>query len=1826
MITPRNGDNESVSKSIGTELRLLLVGVEEKRRAYLADALSKYYACALDSANGLDDALFLLHSTQHPYHVVLINDSLSSNGDRNRDLALALMREVNDKSTRPQFVVYTNSNDGQMIEALEAGAFRYLHQPFETDELAVHIRQAAEYQQLRSADQERRTLELLMKISAKLLDSRDEQDVLDLILEGVQAIGLDRVRLYQFDDARKVFVERSSRGMDESFVGREWSVGEFPYFQILSREHQPLILKREPSSDSRFDEWLAQEGIREWISVLLILRGEIIGKLSADNSISGRPITEETLKPFGLFASQATVAIVNARLFSEAETKRRNLATLLEMFTQVNPSLNLELTLNAACKAAVELLGVNHSGLMLFEAGSETGRVLAEYPEIGTKGLIVPLRGVPAEERLLDFREPILMLDIAKDVSFAPVAKPLLDQGIESMMLVPIIGRDRLLGSLGLDTVGYPRRFSKDDVDLCRIFAAQVAVAIENAQLYEEVKKRAEALETLRNTFSGINSRLERNPVLKIIAKQAVDILKARGGGIYKYYPEREELVIVADYYKPDQVGKTLRLGEGMAGQLVKNGLPFMSVANYNEWPGRASIFADEKPFEAVLEVLIKWQGSVIGVLYVDDKAGRVFSRDDANALTTLANQSAIALATTELIANTEMLAIDQTRSERLEKLALATKEIVGDLAIRTLDDRLELIAKHASGILEAESSGVFLVRQKGFLSLEASYGHRDGGFQKGKSLAIRSGPKTGLTGHIAHQGEIFNARGDDLVHHYSVRGVESHHTPEKGLFSLLAIPLKKKVADHEELVGLLRVDNKRDRDGKVRPNIGFTKEDEWILGIFAEEIVVALENAELVERLSTERSRLRYYLRGTHKPTSSQRLKRGEFEQLLDAARLMASASDLEHVLSTVAEQARAMLLADACWVWSYNGNQGAPTLNQLVGSGFSERATLHIRRNASLFEDLARSLVKTGWLCHPSETNSKPDFSTSSISKFMSQFGWKSFQVITLRTGDESVGILFVCYRKRISNLLLEERRSLLENFATIAGLSMKKTRLLDQIRRANESARLIARVLSLGNTDEALSHIARGTIEVIGCDAVTLYTYDKIKRRLRHPPTSDGLFDPSRVLKYEATPESLLYKMLWSEGPYIATDVVSDPILAHSKFAEAEKIRSLLAIPLTVSEQKVGLMFINYRVLHHFSLEELDNVWLFAHQAGVVIYNAQVYEENSNKLKQRQALSKFSQVLLGSFHRRQTLERAVKTAATILHSEFCSIVSKGEDGRFVFDAVTGFRTIEAGDVLDSTIGSQTSFSIQNRKVVKVDDYAEEKRFPISPLISEYRIKSGLSAPMFRDGKVMGAMLVHTKLPRRFTDEDASLLSLIANQTAIAAHSAEQFEALEKRRAQLTALYEAVNLIAASFGRERTIVLNEIIEQAVICVKGSEEHGGFIGTVQLYNEANQELSINSVYPKDVFDEVVGRGGRVRPLRDLASDKIGIVGRAIVDKQPQLVPDVAAHPDYIECDRRIRSQLAVPLIDDDKILGVVNIESTRLKSFDQDDLLTLQALAKHIVIALKNSDQYLELRRTKGMVGSRTALAWMGMASSTWFHDIAKHASNIANLVMLLRRNLERASLSDKDRQLIEEKFSRIEAQSLQIKKKPITSPLSSDEGVSPVPINDFISQRVRSLSERIPYNDVDFEMDLHANPQATVRCNPEWLAQALDILVDNAVQAMEESQVCLLTIKTQSFHFGVELRLSDTGRGIPEEIRERLLNAPIEKVPSSRGFGIGLLIAQVIIETYGGTIEIEQTDPEGTTFLVRLPITEHVQIAKTLSSPLEERTKDLPITDHLR
>ncbi|MDX1523213.1 MAG: GAF domain-containing protein, partial [Anaerolineae bacterium] len=254
--------------------------------------------------------------------------------------------------------------------------------------------------------------------------------------------------------------------------------------------------------------------------------------------------------------------------------------------------------------------------------------------------------------------------------------------------------------------------------------------------------------------------------------------------------------------------------------------------------------------------------GEIIGTLDVHSKRDRqAFNDQDLQILSLMASQAAVAIETASLLKttreqaldNADLAARDANKLRRLEQLTIAYSEIMSNLAEMGLDERLNLIAKHATEILEAETCAIFLVKRSGFLSLEASYGHREGHFIKGREFAIRTGFKTGLNGHIAHEGKLFNSHGDALFNHIAARRMPYHGSADDQ-YSVLAIPLKQVKDGREKLIGMLRVDNKRDASGQPGLQVKFGQEDEWILSLFADAVTVAIEGAELVDQFREQK------------------------------------------------------------------------------------------------------------------------------------------------------------------------------------------------------------------------------------------------------------------------------------------------------------------------------------------------------------------------------------------------------------------------------------------------------------------------------------------------------------------------------------------------------------------------------------------------------------------------------------------------------------------------------------------------------------------------------------------------------------------------------------------------------------------------------------------------------------------------------------------------------------------------------------------------------------------------------------------------------------
>ncbi len=269
----------------------------------------------------------------------------------------------------------------------------------------------------------------------------------------------------------------------------------------------------------------------------------------------------------------------------------------------------------------------------------------------------------------------------------------------------------------------------------------------------------------------------------------------------------------------------------------------------------------------------------------------------------------------------------------------------------------------------------------------------------------------------------------------------------------------------------------------------------------------------------------------------------------------------------------------------------------------------------------------------------------------------------------------------------------------------------------------------------------------------------------------------------------------------------------------------------------------------------------------------------------------------------------------------------------------------------------------------------------------------------------------------------------------------------------------------------------------------------------------------------------------------------------------------------------------------------MINAEHVALEAFNEDDLRALKSLAAQAGIAIQNARQFEELKRTRGIVGARTAVAWMGMASTAWRHTIGNHATTIQDRVKLLRQDIAPNDVPD----IVNEHLLTIDQLATDIRNTPITAPLSNEEGVSPIDVNEIVQERFKQLKKR--YDNVALSLSLDPNKVFSIRVSAEWLKRAFDILIENALEAMNSEPQKKLIIATRAVDQKVEIVVDDTGRGIPDNIKSRILKEPIEKPEGAKGSGVGLLIAQTIVQAYGGDIYIEKTSSTGTTMVISFP-----------------------------
>lgn len=249
------------------------------------------------------------------------------------------------------------------------------------------------------------------------------------------------------------------------------------------------------------------------------------------------------------------------------------------------------------------------------------------------------------------------------------------------------------------------------------------------------------------------------------------------------------------------------------------------------------------------------------------------------------------------------------------------------------------------------------------------------------------------------------------------------------------------------------------------------------------------------------------------------------------------------------------------------------------------------------------------------------------------------------------------------------------------------------------------------------------------------------------------------------------------------------------------------------------------------------------------------------------------------------------------------------------------------------------------QTGRALLVEDFVQEmERLPARPRYqSEHPPRAGIYVPLIAGERVIGSLSIQSYQPGAFNANDLRLLSLIADQAAVAITRARAFAETRQRANQLQAIHQVSEHITA------ILDLDELLPAVVQLIRAYFHYH----PVHIFTTASDSNIIT-------FRASTAQGPNLERLRalDLRTGK-GLVGSAVASGQPVLVDDVRNDPRYIDDNLETRSELAVPLRVGEHILGVLDVQSAQPDDFDDDDLFIMRTLADQIAIAIDSANSY---------------------------------------------------------------------------------------------------------------------------------------------------------------------------------------------------------------------------------------------------------------------------
>ena len=443
---------------------------------------------------------------------------------------------------------------------------------------------------------------------------------------------------------------------------------------------------------------------------------------------------------------------------------------------------------------------------------------------------------------------------------------------------------------------------------------------------------------------------------------------------------------------------------------------------------------------------------------------------------------------------------------------------------------------------------------------------------------------------------------------------------------------------------------------------------------------------------------------------------------------------------------------------------------------------------------------------------------------------------------------------------------------------------------------------------------------------------------------------LCEEGAVRSIEAFPlgEGLTSVLLRTRQPLLLSNDVKAQAEALGAKVDGKPAKSWMGAPLVIDNQAIGAIIIqDLENENAFIQEHLEYLTNLSGQVAKILFNARLLDEGRSQINKLQAAAEIARDISGALNLDELLRRAVN----LIHERFdfyhaaIFLVDSSNSNAIIREATgeAGVQMKRDGHKLAVGSKSIVGFVAGQGEPLVVNDTTKDATHLPNPLLPDTRAEAAI--PLKIGERILGALDVQSTNPYSFNPADINILQTLADQLAIAVSNTELFAETQEHLSQHRLLHHITTSAASG------TTLDEALTSAV---KGLQVTlGGDRVAILLSDEKRENLTIKAWvgYSESATDMIVPFGS-------------GITGWVATHRKPLRIDDITRDARYIQVSSNTRSELALPLIFRNDILGVLNVESEQVAAYTDTDEEMLGTLAGSLAAIIANARLVEQIRK----------------------------------------------------------------------------------------------------------------------------------------------------------------------------------------------------------------------------------------------------------------------